>query len=128
DDLAALAPTGRKRLGMNPHANGGELLAPLSLPQFRDFAVPGEPPGHADGEATRVLGEYLRQVFVLNAEAKNFRLFGPDETASNRLDAVYKASKKEWMAATKPTDTDLAIDGRVMEILSEHMCQGWLEG
>lgn len=128
EDLAALAPEGHRRLGMNPHANGGELLAPLSLPQFRDFAVTVKAPGQSEGEATRVLGEYLREVFVLNADARNFRLFGPDETASNRLDAVYKASKKEWMAATKSTDTDLAADGRVMEVLSEHMCQGWLEG
>lgn len=128
DDLAALAPTGHRRLGMNPHANGGELLAPLSLPPFRDFALPVDKPGQSLGEATRVLGQYLRQVFVLNAEAKNFRLFGPDETASNRLDEVYKATKKEWMAARKPTDMNLAADGRVLEILSEHMCQGWLEG
>ena len=128
EDLAALAPEGRQRLGMNPHANGGELLAPLSLPPFRDFAVSVKTPGQSEGEATRILGEYLREVFVLNAEAHNFRLFGPDETASNRLDAVYKASKKTWMATLRPTDTDLAADGRVMEVLSEHMCQGWLEG
>ena len=128
EDLAALAPEGRQRLGMNPHANGGELLAPLSLPPFRDFAVSVKTPGQSEGEATRILGEYLREVFVLNAEAHNFRLFGPDETASNRLDAVYKATKKTWMATLRATDTDLAADGRVMEVLSEHMCQGWLEG
>jgi xylulose-5-phosphate/fructose-6-phosphate phosphoketolase len=128
EELAALAPTGHRRLGMNPHANGGELLKPLLLPQFRDFAVTVNRPGETEGEATRILGQYLRELFVLNAQQRNFRLFGPDETASNRLDAVYKASKKEWMAATKPGDTDLAADGRVMEILSEHMCQGWLEG
>ena len=87
-----------------------------------------EKPGDVEGEATRALGEYLREVFVLNAEARNFRLFGPDETASNRLDGVYKASVKEWMASTKPTDINLSPDGRVLEILSEHMCQGWLEG
>jgi xylulose-5-phosphate/fructose-6-phosphate phosphoketolase len=126
--LAALAPTGNRRLGMNPHANGGELLVPLSLPQYRDFAVTVKEPGQVEAEATRVLGEYLREVFVLNAQYRNFRLFGPDETASNRLDAVYKATKKVWMAATLRTDMDLAVDGRVMEILSEHMCQGWLEG
>ena len=90
--------------------------------------MPVAEPGQTEGEATRVLGQYLREVFVLNAKAQNFRLFGPDETASNRLEAVYKATKKEWMAATKPTDVDLAADGRVLEILSEHMCQGWLEG
>ncbi|HEX4271655.1 MAG TPA: phosphoketolase family protein, partial [Rhizomicrobium sp.] len=128
DELAALAPTGHRRLGMNPHSNGGELLTPLSLPSFRDFALSVEKPGQSQGEATRVLGEYLREVFVLNAGTRNFRLFGPDETASNRLDAVYKASKKEWMGARKPTDVDLAVDGRVLEILSEHMCEGWLEG
>ncbi len=128
EDLAALAPTGHRRLGMNPHSNGGELLSPLSLPPFRDFALPVDKPGQALGEATRVLGGYLREVFALNAKARNFRLFGPDETASNRLDGVYKVTKKEWMAAKKPTDMDLAADGRVLEILSEHMCQGWLEG
>ena len=128
EDLAALAPTGHRRLGMNPHANGGDLLVPLLLPPFRDFAVTVKRPGATEGEATRVLGEYLCELFVLNTDQRNFRLFGPDETASNRLDAVYKASKKEWMAATKPTDTDLATDGRVMEVLSEHLCQGWLEG
>lgn len=128
DELGELAPTGHRRLGMNPHANGGELLTPLSLPQLRDFAVTVKKPGCVEAEATRALGEYLREIFVLNASTNNFRLFGPDETASNRLDAVYKASKKEWMAPTKATDTDLAADGRVMEVLSEHMCQGWLEG
>ena len=101
---------------------------PLSLPQFRDFAIDVEEPGKAEGEATRTLGKYLRELFVLNAEQANFRLFGPDETASNRLDAVYGATKKEWMASVKRTDTDLAINGRVMEVLSEHLCQGWLEG
>jgi xylulose-5-phosphate/fructose-6-phosphate phosphoketolase len=128
EDLTALPPTGHRRLGMNPHANGGELLVPLSLPQFRDFAIPIEKPGAVEGEATRVLGKYLAELFVLNAEQANFRLFGPDETASNRLDAVYKATKKVWMASTKRTDTDLATDGRVLEVLSEHLCQGWLEG
>jgi xylulose-5-phosphate/fructose-6-phosphate phosphoketolase len=128
EELAALAPTGHQRLGMNPHANGGELLVPLSLPQFRDFAVTVTSPGQAEAEATRILGDYLRELFVLNAKNENFRLFGPDETASNRLDAVYKAAGKVWMASRLSTDCDLAPDGRVMEILSEHMCQGWLEG
>ena len=128
DKLANLAPTGHRRLGANPHSNGGELLLPLSLPPFRKFGLAMRGPGQVQGEATRVLGEYLCEIFLLNAETKNFRLFGPDETASNRLDAVYKATRKEWMAATKPSDTDLAADGRVLEILSEHMCQGWLEG
>jgi xylulose-5-phosphate/fructose-6-phosphate phosphoketolase len=128
ENLASLAPTGHRRLGMNPHANGGELLVPLLLPQFRDFAIPVKSPGDVEGESTRVLGDYLREVFVLNAEAQNFRLFGPDETASNRLDAVYRTTKKEWMAATIPNDTDLATDGRVLEVLSEQLCEGWLEG
>jgi xylulose-5-phosphate/fructose-6-phosphate phosphoketolase len=128
EDLASLPPTGHRRLGMNPHANGGELLVPLSLPQFRDFAIKFERPGEIEGEATRVLGKYLSELFVLNADQANFRLFGPDETASNRLDAVYEVTKKEWMASTKRTDTDLATDGRVLEVLSEHLCQGWLEG
>jgi xylulose-5-phosphate/fructose-6-phosphate phosphoketolase len=128
DDLAALAPAGHRRLGMNPHSNGGELLSPLSLPPFRDFAVPVTGPGQVEHETTRVLGEYLREVFVLNSRARNIRLFGPDETASNRLDAVYRASKKEWMAARKSTDMNLSADGRVLEVLSEHLCQGWLEG
>jgi xylulose-5-phosphate/fructose-6-phosphate phosphoketolase len=128
EELTALAPTGHRRLGMNPHANGGELLKPLSLPKFRDFAVAVPKPGQVEGEATRILGRYLREVFLLNADDRNFRLFGPDETASNRLEAVYEATKKAWMAETLRTDTDLAADGRVMEVLSEHMCQGWLEG
>ena len=98
------------------------------LAPFRKFGLKVEKPGDVEGEATRALGEYLREVFVLNAEARNFRLFGPDETASNRLDGVYKASVKEWMASTKPSDINLSPDGRVLEILSEHMCQGWLEG
>ena len=113
---------------MNPHTNGGELLVPLALPLFRDFAVTVAQPGQTEGEATKVLGDYLCKVFELNATNRNFRLFGPDETASNRLDSVYKASGKEWMAETVPTDTNLAPDGRVLEVLSEHMCQGWLEG
>jgi xylulose-5-phosphate/fructose-6-phosphate phosphoketolase len=113
---------------MTPYANGGELLQALALPPFRDYAVDAEAPGACEAEATRVLGVYLRDVMSLNNEARNFRLFGPDETASNRLDAVYQASKKEWMAAYEPIDTDLDPDGRVLEVLSEHMCQGWLEG
>jgi xylulose-5-phosphate/fructose-6-phosphate phosphoketolase len=128
DDLAALAPTGRRRMGANPHANGGELLEPLSLPRFRDYAVAVETPGGVEAESTRVLGTYLRDVFELNQEKRNFRLFGPDETASNRLDAVYQATPKTWLADIEPVDENLGPDGRVMEVLSEHMCQGWLEG
>jgi xylulose-5-phosphate/fructose-6-phosphate phosphoketolase len=128
EELAALAPTGRRRMGANPHANGGELLQPLSLPRFRDYAVRVETPGGVEAESTRVLGTYLRDVFELNRDKQNFRLFGPDETASNRLDAVYEATPKTWLADVYPVDENLSPDGRVMEILSEHLCQGWLEG
>ena len=128
DDLAALAPTGRRRMGANPHANGGELLEPLSLPHFRDYAVAVSTPGAVEAESTRVLGGYLRDVVELNRDKQNFRLFGPDETASNRLDAVYQATPKTWIAEIEPVDENLGADGRVMEVLSEHMCQGWLEG
>jgi xylulose-5-phosphate/fructose-6-phosphate phosphoketolase len=127
-DLAALAPKGRRRMGMNPHANGGLLLEPLRLPDFRDYAVEVKRNGRPVAEATRVLGRYLRDVMRLNLEQRNFRLFGPDETASNRLDAVYEATDKTWEAARLPVDEHLAPDGRVMEVLSEHMCEGWLEG
>jgi len=128
DEIAALAPTGHRRMGANPHANGGALLQPLSLPPFRDYAVKLAGPGAVDAEATRILGKYLRDVFKLNAHKRNFRLFGPDETASNRLDAVYAAAEKEWMGAIEDVDADLSPDGRVLEVLSEHLCQGWLEG
>ena len=128
DDLAALPPTGRRRMGANPHANGGELLEPLDLPDFRAYALDVRQPGQLEAEATRVLGQWLREVMARSLPQANFRLFGPDETASNRLDAVYAASVKTWMEETLPTDVDLAPDGRVMEILSEHQCQGWLEG
>ncbi|MEP6831033.1 MAG: phosphoketolase family protein, partial [Rhizomicrobium sp.] len=125
---AALAPTGHRRMGFNPHANGGELLEPLSMPHFRSYAVPVPKPGSVRAEATRVLGSFLRDVMELNLESKNFRLFGPDETASNRLEAVFEVSGKEWMADTVADDTDLSQTGRVMEVLSEHLCEGWLEG
>ncbi len=128
DEIAALAPTGHRRMGANLHANGGALLQPLSLPPFRDYAVKLAGPGAVDAEATRILGKYLRDVFKLNAHKRNFRLFGPDETASNRLDAVYAAAEKEWMGAIEDVDADLSPDGRVLEVLSEHLCQGWLEG
>jgi xylulose-5-phosphate/fructose-6-phosphate phosphoketolase len=123
-DLAALAPTGDRRMGMNLHANGGKLLQALMLPEFRNYAVKAG----VDAEATRVLGNFLRDVVKSNLRARNFRLFGPDETASNRLQAVYEASGKEWMARIEPVDENLTTDGRVLEVLSEHMCQGWLEG
>ena len=127
-ELAELAPTGHKRMGMNPHANGGLLLEALVLPEFRKHAIELEAPGATEIGATEVLGRYLRHLFQLNFDQRNFRLLGPDETASNRLSAVYEATGKEWMAEMKSTDVDLSVDGRVMEVLSEHMCQGWLEG
>ena len=128
DELAALAPTGHRRMGANPHANGGEALRPLSMPHFSSYAVDVPKPGSVRAEATRVLGTFLRDVMKLNLDAQNFRLFGPDETASNRLEAVYQVSGKAWMAEVDPVDIDLSADGRVMEVLSEHLCQGWLEG
>ena len=128
DDVASLAPTGHRRMGSNPHANGGELLVPLAMPDFRDYAVKIDAPGATQAEATRILGSFLRDIMKLNADNNKFRIFGPDETASNRLDKVYEVTSKEWMAETIPGDTNLAQDGRVMEVLSEHLCQGWLEG
>ena len=128
EEFAAIAPKGRRRMGMNPHANGGILLEPLTMPHFRDYAVKVASPGRVEAEATRVLGTFLRDVIRQNADKRNFRLMGPDETASNRLDAVFEATGKEWMAEILPVDVNLTADGRVMEVLSEHMCQGWLEG
>jgi xylulose-5-phosphate/fructose-6-phosphate phosphoketolase len=127
-ELAELAPKGKSRMGANPHANGGLLLKDLVMPDFRDYAVQVVKPGTANAEATRELGKLLRDVMRLNNEAKNFRVFGPDETASNRLDAIYEASGKILMEPLLSTDENLSVDGRVMEVLSEHMCQGWLEG
>ncbi len=128
DEFAEIAPKGRLRMGMNPHANGGLLLQLLELPDFADYEVKIKEPGGTEAEATRVLGYFLRDVMKANLKSKNFRVFGPDETASNRLDAVYEVSEKRWIAETMPVDENLEPDGRVMEILSEHMCQGWLEG
>ncbi len=129
DELAALAPTGQRRMGCNPHANGGLLLQPLAMPSFRDYAVVVIEPGGADAEATRVLGRFLRDVMRLNLKAANFRLFGPDETASNRLDAVFEVSGKVWLdGVQEERDNHLSANGRVMEVLSEHLCEGWLEG
>jgi xylulose-5-phosphate/fructose-6-phosphate phosphoketolase len=126
EDYAAVAPTGHRRMGSNPHANGGELLVPLALPDFRASAVAVPVPGTVIAAPTAVLGNYLRDVMARNGT--NFRLFGPDETASNRLQAVYDVTGKTWMDEILPNDTNLARDGRVMEVLSEHLCQGWLEG
>jgi xylulose-5-phosphate/fructose-6-phosphate phosphoketolase len=125
-ELAELPPRGNRRMSANPHANGGLLLRDLRLPDFREFAVDVERPGASASEATRVLGELLREVIRLNP--RTFRLFGPDETASNRLQAVYEVTDKAWSAEMLPTDDHLAPGGRVLEILSEHTCQGWLEG
>jgi xylulose-5-phosphate/fructose-6-phosphate phosphoketolase len=127
-EIAELAPTGERRMGANPHANGGALLRDLRRPDFQQFAVTVKKPGQTIAEATRVMGDYLREVMSLNLERKNFRVFGPDETASNRLSALFEVTERAWMAETLPEDEHLATDGRVMEILSEHTCQGWLEG
>jgi xylulose-5-phosphate/fructose-6-phosphate phosphoketolase len=127
-ELAALAPEGNRRMGANPHANGGLLLKELRMPDFREYAVEVPKPGGVDAEATRVLGAFLRDIMKLSAGSRNFRVFGPDETASNRLDALFEATERAWDAETLPEDVHLAPDGRVMEILSEHTCQGWLEG
>jgi xylulose-5-phosphate/fructose-6-phosphate phosphoketolase len=127
-ELRALAPRGGRRMGANPHANGGMLLRDLRLPDFRDYALDVPKPGAVVGEATREMGKFLRDVMKLNREARNFRVFGPDETASNRLSALFDVTERTWIAETLPEDDHLAAQGRVMEILSEHTCQGWLEG
>ncbi|HEY3124577.1 MAG TPA: phosphoketolase family protein, partial [Thermoanaerobaculia bacterium] len=127
-DLAALAPRGDRRMGANPYANGGVFLRDLRLPDFRRYAVKVPTPGGAISEATRVMGAFLRDVIELNGDRRNFRLFGPDETASNRLNAVFEVTDRVFTGEILPTDDHLSPDGRVMEVLSEHLCQGWLEG
>ena len=127
-ELAELAPVGERRMGANPHANGGLLLRNLRLPDFREYAVDVGAPATSSSEATRVLGGWLRDVMRLNEEARNFRLFGPDETVSNRLGDVFEVTDRAWDAEVVDGDEHLAPDGRVMEVLSEQMCQGWLEG
>jgi xylulose-5-phosphate/fructose-6-phosphate phosphoketolase len=127
-EIATLAPAGGRRMGANPHANGGLLKRELRLPDFRTYAVGVESPGASQAEATRVMGSYLRDVVRQNAESRNFRLMGPDETASNRLDNVFEATDRVWLEEIEPYDVHLARQGRVMEVLSEHLCQGWLEG
>jgi xylulose-5-phosphate/fructose-6-phosphate phosphoketolase len=127
-ELADLAPTGTKRMGANPHANGGLLLTDLKLPDFRKYAVPVPSPGAATAEATREQGRFLRDVMKLNLDAKNFRLFSPDELASNRWQDVLDVTNRCYTAEIIPGDDHLSPDGRVMEVLSEHQCQGWLEG
>ena len=127
-ELAELAPKGNRRMGANPHANGGLLLQELKLPDFRDYAVDVPGPGAVTAEATRVTGAFLRDVMKLNMTARNFRVFGPDETASNRLAALFEVTDRAFTGEILESDTELSPDGRVMEVLSEHLCQGWLEG
>jgi len=127
-ELRALAPKGARRMGASPHANGGVLRKELRTPDICLYAVAVERPGAVEAQATKVLGDYLRDVIRLNATDRNFRVFGPDETASNRLTGVFEATDRVWMAERLPTDDHLAPEGRVMEVLSEHLCQGWLEG
>jgi xylulose-5-phosphate/fructose-6-phosphate phosphoketolase len=127
-ELAELAPRGARRMGANPHANGGALMRDLRMPDFRSYAVDVEEPGATTAEATRIAGELLRDVMRLNAALRNFRVFAADENGSNRLSALYEVTGKTWVAEQTPEDDDLALDGRVMEYLSEHTCQGWLEG
>ncbi len=126
EELRAAAPTGNRRMSANPHANGGLLLRDLDLPDFTDYAVAVDRPGTETAEATRVLGTFLRDVITRNPD--RFRLMGPDETASNRLASVFESTDRAWLAEIEPGDDHLAPDGRVMEVLSEHLCQGWLEG
>jgi xylulose-5-phosphate/fructose-6-phosphate phosphoketolase len=127
-ELAELAPRGNRRMGANPHANGGLLLRDLIMPDFRDYAVEVPTPGTVVAEATRVLGDFLRDVMKLNAESRNFRVFGPDETSSNRLGALFEVTDRAFTGKVLEGDEHVGPDGRVMEVLSEHMCQGWLEG
>ena len=126
--LAALAPEGERRMGANPHANGGLLLKDLNLPDFRDYAVDVVKPGTVAAEATRVMGSFLRDVMERSADTRNFRVMGPDETASNRLNALFDVTDRVFTGTILPTDDHLSSVGRVMEVLSEHLCQGWLEG
>ena len=127
-ELAALAPTDERRMGANPHANGGLLLKELRLPAFQKFAVEVPAPGAAAAEATRVQGKYLAEVMKRNLESKSFRVFSPDENASNRWQDIFAVTKRTFVGEILPIDDNLAPDGRVMEMLSEHQCQGWLEG
>jgi xylulose-5-phosphate/fructose-6-phosphate phosphoketolase len=126
--LSDLAPEGSRRMGANPHTNGGLLLKDLKMPDFRDYAVSVPLPGRVTAEATRIMGAFLRDIMRLNEDRKNFRVFGPDETASNRLTELFNVTDRTWMEERIPEDDHLSPDGRVMEILSEHACQGWLEG
>ncbi len=128
EELGELAPKGERRMGANPHANGGLLLKDLKMPGFRDYAVDVPMPGTVEAESTRVMGQFLRDVMKQNENARNFRVMGPDESASNRLNALFEATDRVFTGNILPTDDHLSPNGRVMEILSEHICQGWLEG
>src|SRR5262249_50055911 len=127
-EIAAIAPKGGRRMSANPHANGGLLMRELELPPIGDYAVKVETPGATSAESTAIMAGFLRDVLSATAERRNFRIFGPDETASNRLSRVFEATSRAWNAEVLPYDDHLAPDGRVMEILSEPTCQGWLEG
>ncbi|MEP6503999.1 MAG: phosphoketolase family protein, partial [Betaproteobacteria bacterium] len=128
EEIAALAPSGRRRMGANPHANGGLLLRDLHLPDFREYALVVSQPGIAGPGDTHVLGKFIRDVAAFNETARNFRVFGPDETLSNGLEALFEETERQWQGETLPGDEHLAPSGRVMEMLSEHQCEGWLEG
>jgi xylulose-5-phosphate/fructose-6-phosphate phosphoketolase len=128
ETISAVAPRGLERMSVNPHTNGGLLLQPLDMPNFRDFAVKVDAPGATENSATTILGNMLEDVMRRNLATRNFRMFAPDENASNRLQAVYKVSGKRWDARILPVDENLSVDGRVMEVLSENLCEGWLEG
>jgi xylulose-5-phosphate/fructose-6-phosphate phosphoketolase len=127
-ELRELAPVGERRMSANPHANGGQLLKDLRLPDFREYAVDVQNPGAATAESTRVQGKYVRDVMKLNLDHQNFRVFSPDENNSNRWQDILEVTNRCWMAEIRPEDDHLSPDGRVMEVLSEHQCQGWLEG
>jgi len=127
-ELAALAPAGERRMGANPHANGGLLLKGLKMPDFREYGVDVPQPGDVLAADTLVLGSFLRDIIKLNQQERNFRIFGPDETLSNKLDAVFEATNRQWEGSVEKNDQYLQTDGRVMEVLSEHQCEGWLEG
>lgn len=127
-ELADLAPKAERRMGANPHANGGLLLVDLTLPDFKKYAIYVPLPGIVEAADAQELGKYLREVVTLNKEQRNFRIFGPDETLSNRLSAVFEVTNRQWNAETEKSDEFLAVDGRVIEMLSEHQCEGWLEG
>jgi xylulose-5-phosphate/fructose-6-phosphate phosphoketolase len=126
--LAALAPKGDRRMGANPHANGGQLLHDLKMPDFRKYAIDIQNPGTVTAESIRSMGAFVRDIMKLNWERRNFRVFGPDETASNRLGALFDITERVSTAKILKTDDHVSPDGRVMEVLSEHLCQGWLEG